>query len=69
MRFSLSSYLEILYILDPLELRFKRHLASPVTGVEEVFDVQVLPGTISPHISGPWADRDTGRPLWTVPPP
>jgi len=42
---------------------------SFTTGVEEVFDVQVLPGIISPHISGPWAERDTGRPLWTVPPP
>ena len=47
----------------------KRNLASPVTGVEEVFDVQVLPRTISPHISGPRADRDTGRPLRTVPAP
>ena len=47
---------------------FKRILASPVTGVEEVFDVQVLPGTISPHFPGPRADRDTGRPLRTVPP-
>jgi uncharacterized protein (TIGR03032 family) len=44
------------------------HLAFS-TGVEEVFDVQVLPEIISPHISGPWAERDTGRPLWTVPPP
>src|SRR5262249_37682516 len=48
---------------------FKRNLASPVTGVEQVFDVQVLPGTISPHISAPRADRDTGRPRRTVPPP
>jgi hypothetical protein len=37
-------------------------------GVEEVFDVQVLAGITYPHISGPWAERDTGRPLWTVPP-
>jgi uncharacterized protein (TIGR03032 family) len=43
------------------------HLAFN-TGVEEVFDVQVLPGIISPHISGPLAERDTGRPFWTVPP-
>src|SRR5262245_33237222 len=48
---------------------FKRNVASPVTGVEAVFDVQVQSGTISPHISGPRADRDTGRPLRTVPPP
>jgi uncharacterized protein (TIGR03032 family) len=38
------------------------------TGVEEIFDVQVLPGITSPYVSGPWADRDTGQPLWTVPP-
>jgi uncharacterized protein (TIGR03032 family) len=37
-------------------------------GIEEIFDVQVLPGITLPFISGPWADRDTGQPLWTVPP-
>ena len=37
-------------------------------GVEEVFDVQVLPGILSPYVSGPSADKDTGQPLWTVPP-
>ena len=39
------------------------------TGVEEIFDVQVLPGITFPYLSGPWAERDTGQPLWTVPPP
>ncbi len=38
------------------------------TGVEEIFDVQVLPGITFPHVSGPWAERDTGQPLWTIPP-
>jgi len=38
------------------------------TGVEEIFDVQALAGTTFPYVSGPWAQRDTGRPLWTVPP-
>jgi uncharacterized protein (TIGR03032 family) len=38
------------------------------TGVEEVFDVQVLPGITFPYVSGPWAERDTGQPVWTVPP-
>lgn len=38
------------------------------TGVEEVFDVQVLPWVTFPYVSGPWAERDTGQPLWTVPP-
>ena len=38
------------------------------TGVEEVFDVQVLPGIAFPYVSGPSATKDTGQPLWTVPP-
>jgi uncharacterized protein (TIGR03032 family) len=38
------------------------------TGVEEIFDVQVLPGITSPYLSGPRAEQDTGQPLWTVPP-
>jgi uncharacterized protein (TIGR03032 family) len=38
------------------------------TGVEEIFDVQVLPEITFPYVSGPWADRDTGQPLWTVAP-
>ncbi len=38
------------------------------TGVEEIFDVQVLPGIVSPYISGPSAEKDTGAPLWTIPP-
>ena len=38
------------------------------TGVEEVFDIQVLPGIVSPYISGPAAEQDTGQPFWTVPP-
>jgi uncharacterized protein (TIGR03032 family) len=37
-------------------------------GVEEIFDVQVLPGITSPYVSGPAAEIDTGQPLWTVPP-
>jgi len=38
------------------------------TGVEEIFDVQVLPGIVSPYVSGPAAEKDAGAPLWTVPP-
>src|SRR5262245_15339284 len=37
--------------VDPAD---KRNPASPVTGVDEVLDVEVLTGTISPHSSGPW---------------
>lgn len=39
-----------------------------LSGVEEIFDVQVLPGIAFPYISGPWPERDTGHPFWTVPP-
>jgi hypothetical protein len=38
------------------------------SGVEEIFDVQVLPGIVSPYVSGPAAEKDVGQPLWTVPP-
>ena len=38
------------------------------TGVDEVFDVQILSGVTFPYVSGPSADRDIGQPLWTVPP-
>jgi uncharacterized protein (TIGR03032 family) len=38
------------------------------TGVEELFDVRVLPGVTFPYVSGPAADRDTGNYLWAVPP-
>ena len=38
------------------------------SGVEEIFDVQVLPGIVSPYISGPAADKAVGAPLWTIPP-
>jgi uncharacterized protein (TIGR03032 family) len=39
-----------------------------VSGIDELFDVQVLPGAVMPFISGPFADRGSGRPLWTMPP-
>ncbi len=38
------------------------------SGVEEIFDVQLLPGVVSPYVSGPAAEKDIGQPLWTVPP-
>ncbi|QVL30724.1 TIGR03032 family protein [Telmatocola sphagniphila] len=38
------------------------------TGVDELFDIQVLPGIAFPFISGPWAERDRGQPFWTIPP-
>ena len=38
------------------------------SGIEELFDVQILPGVSSPFVSGPFADRGPGTPIWTVPP-
>jgi uncharacterized protein (TIGR03032 family) len=38
-------------------------------GVDEIFDVQVLPGTCFPRISGPLAAEDGTAPIWTVPDP
>jgi hypothetical protein len=36
-------------------------------GVEEIFDVQVLPAARRPLLSGPFAAAEGGRPIWTVP--
>jgi len=36
--------------------------------VDEIFDVQLLPGVRRPFLAGPYADRERGYPLWTVPP-
>src|SRR5262249_45897315 len=40
-----------------------------LTGVEEIFDVQVLPGARCPALSGPYASLDGAAPIWTVPQP
>jgi uncharacterized protein (TIGR03032 family) len=39
-------------------------IASPV---DEIFDVQLLPGVRSPFLSGPQLGRERGEPFWTVP--
>jgi uncharacterized protein (TIGR03032 family) len=38
-----------------------------VTGVEEIFDVQVLAGARCPALSGPYPSLDGAAPIWTVP--
>jgi uncharacterized protein (TIGR03032 family) len=38
-----------------------------LTGVEEIFDVQVLPGARCPALSGPYPTLDGTGPIWTVP--
>lgn len=37
------------------------------SGVEEIFDVQVLPGVRTPWISGPFPSDDDSRTIWVVP--
>ena len=39
------------------------------TGVEELFDVQVLPQTYSPILCGPYPVEDQQSPVWVVPEP
>ena len=39
------------------------------SGVEEIFDVQLLAGVRNPVISGPFPIRDGGQVIWTVPQP
>src|SRR5262245_50977280 len=48
--------------------RLMAHLEF-VTGVEEIFDVQVLAGARCPALSGPYAGLDDAAPIWTVPQP
>jgi uncharacterized protein (TIGR03032 family) len=48
--------------------RLMAHLEF-VTGVEEILDVQVLPGVRCPALSGPYASLDSAAPIWTVPQP
>jgi uncharacterized protein (TIGR03032 family) len=39
------------------------------SGVDEIFDVQVLPGVRLPALSGPFPGRDGTQMIWTVPEP
>lgn len=39
------------------------------TGVEEIFDVQLLPGIRNPVFSGPFAGVDGQQPIWLAPGP
>src|SRR5262249_31403253 len=48
--------------------RLMAHLEF-VTGVEEIFGVQVVPGAGCPELSGPDASLDGAAPIWTVPQP
>ncbi len=39
------------------------------SGVDEIFDVQVLPGIRNPVVCGPAAAEDNAQTIWLVPPP
>lgn len=39
-----------------------------VAGIDEIFDIRILPDSSAPFLSGPLADRGPGPPVWTVPP-
>jgi len=36
-------------------------------GIDEIFDVQILPGVRFPAVSGPFPQLDGGKTIWTVP--
>ncbi len=55
-------------VVDLTSGRLAAHLEF-VTGVEEIFDVQVLPGPRCLALSGPYANLDGAAPIWTVPQP
>ena len=38
-------------------------------GIDELFDVQVIPGVVSPFLSGPLVDYYSDKTHWTMPPP
>jgi uncharacterized protein (TIGR03032 family) len=53
-------------VVDLLTGRLVAHLEF-MTGVEEIFDVQVVPGTRCLALSGPYPSLDGAAPIWTVP--
>jgi uncharacterized protein (TIGR03032 family) len=53
-------------VVDLTTGRLVAHLEF-VTGVEEIFDVQLVPGARCPALSGPYPNLDNGQPIWTVP--
>jgi uncharacterized protein (TIGR03032 family) len=54
-------------VVDVITGRLVAHLEF-LTGVEEIFDVQVLPARC-PVLSGPYPHLDSGAPIWVVPRP
>jgi uncharacterized protein (TIGR03032 family) len=55
-------------VIDLRSGRLAAHLEF-VAGVDEIFDVVTLPGSLDPLLSGPHPELDGGQPIWTVPTP
>jgi uncharacterized protein (TIGR03032 family) len=55
-------------VIDLRTGRLAAHLEF-ASGIDEIFDVQVLPGARSPMLSGPYPTLDGSQPIWTVPSP
>lgn len=55
------------WIVELTEGKIIGHLEF-LAGIDELFDVQVLPGVPSPFLSGPLADTYSDRTNWTLPP-
>jgi uncharacterized protein (TIGR03032 family) len=55
-------------VIDLRTGRLVAHLEF-ASGIDEIFDVQVLPDARSPMLSGPYPTLDGGHPIWTVPSP
>lgn len=55
-------------VVDLTNGRLVAHLEF-LTSVEEIFDVQVLPGVRNPALSGPYAGLDGAARIGTVPRP
>src|SRR6266446_3679086 len=53
-------------VVDLESGRLMAHLEF-VTGVEEIFDVQVVQGARSPALSGPYPNLDSAKQIWIVP--
>ena len=53
-------------VVDLTTGRLTAHLEF-ITGVEEIFDVQVVPGARCAALSGPYPHLDGAGPVWTVP--
>jgi len=56
--------------LAVVDLHTGNHIAQfdITAGVDEVFNVTVLPGITAPFFSGPLAEQDSGQPMWAIPP-